>query len=108
MSQRDIIDKLIVELHLTLTRPAMFMGETTIRGTQIYLSGMYSVLVLIGIVFTSDIRVKAVESRGWEFYANTGLYLYLQEQGLSEEQIVQELLLIEIKMLELAAEGLAD
>ena len=32
----------------------------------------------------------------------------MREQGLSEEQIVQELLLIEIKMLELVAERLAD
>ncbi len=30
----------------------------------------------------------------------------MREQGLSEEQIVQELLLIEIKMLELVAAGL--
>ncbi len=105
MTQKAVIEKVIEELQLMLTRPALFMGETTIRGTQIYLSGMYSVLVKIGVIFTSDIRVKAVESRGWESSSTSGVDR-MQAAGLSEEQIVQEMLLIEIKMLELVAAGL--
>ncbi len=105
MNQKAVLEKLIVELNLTLTRPSMFMGETTVRGTQIYLSGMYSVLVLIGVVFTSDIRHKAIKIRGWES-SSTGAVADMQKHKLSEEQMVQELLLIEIKMLEIVAAGL--
>ncbi len=105
MRQKDVIEKLIEEVRRVAERPAMFIGEATVRGTQTYLSGMYSVLLLIGVVFTSDIRVKAVESRGWESSSTSGIDR-MQAAGLSEEQIVQELLLNNIKMLELVAEQL--
>ncbi len=107
MNKQQVIAGLIEQLQLMLTRPAMFIGETTIRGTQTYLSGMHSVLVLIGVVFTSDIRIKAVESRGYESSSSGGVDR-MQAAGLSKEQIVQELLLIEIKRLELVAVGLAN
>jgi hypothetical protein len=107
MSRKDVAEKLIEELKLTQTRPAMYIGETTVLSMRNYLSGMYAVLVLIGIVFTSEIRHKAITSRGWET-SSTGAVADMQAHGLSEWQMVQELLLIEIKMLELVAEGLAD
>lgn len=107
MNKQEIIARLIEELKLTQTRPAMYIGETTVLGMQNYLSGMYAVLVLIGIVFTSEIRHKAIKSREWKT-SSTGAVADMQAHGLSEGQMVQELLLIEIKMLELVAEGLAD
>ncbi len=106
MNRQDVIVKLIEELHSMLPRPALNIGETSVHATQTYLSGMQMACWAMGIIFSLDIQRKATKSRGWEFYANTGLYL--RERGLSEEQIVQELLLIEIRMLELVAEGLAD
>ncbi len=107
MDQRAIIEKLIVELHLMLPRPTLFIGETTVRGTQIYLSGMYSALVAMGVPNTLDTRIQAIESRGWEFSA-IGAVADMQKHSLSEEQMVQELILIEIKMLENIAAGLEE
>lgn len=107
MNRRDIVEKLTGELKLTQMRPAMYIGENTVLRMQNYLSGMYAVLVLIDIVFTSEIRYKAISSRGWKT-SSTGAVADMQAHGLSEGHMVQELLRIEIKMLELMAEGLED
>jgi hypothetical protein len=101
INKHNAIARLLKELHLMLPRPALNIGEATVRGVQIYLSGVQMACWAMELVLDSDIRREAIESRGWESMANTGVYL--REQGLTEEQIVQELLLIEIKMLEIVA-----
>jgi len=107
MNQKDFVEKLIAELHLMLPRPILWIGETNANATRIYLDGMRLALGAIGIPGSLDAHIQAIESRGWEFSA-IGAVADMQKHNLSEAQMVQELLLIEIKMLEIVAEGLAD
>ena len=107
MNKQEMIAKLIEQLKLALTRPALFMGETTVNAAISFLNGMGLACHAVGIAPTLDTKREAVKSRGWEFGPTGGL-AYMREANLTEEQIVQELLRIEIKMLELVAEGLAD
>ncbi len=106
MNQQEVIARLIEQLKLAVSRPALFAGKATVDAVGSFLNGMSLACFATGIVISLDIRREATKSRGWKFYANTALYL--RDQGLSEEQIVQELLRIEIKMLEIVAEGLMD
>ena len=105
MNRKAVVEKLIAELHLMLPRPILWIGETNVNATQIYLRGMRLALEAMGIRSSSDTHIQAIESRGWEFSA-IGAVADMQKHNLSEEQMVQELLLIEIKMLEIVAAGL--
>lgn len=105
MNQRDIINKLIKNLEHVLKRPTMYLGTVTWDAANIFIYGFSCAYGAMGVPLTLDIRRQATNSRGWEFTSIRGADK-MREQGLSEEQIVQELLLIEIKMLELVAGGL--
>ena len=109
MSRKDAVEKLIAELHLMLLHPALFAGENTVLGTQMYFRGVGLALETMGVRGSLDalIHIQVIESRGWEFSAN-GAVNDMRERGLSEEQMVQELILIEIKTLEIVVEGLED
>ena len=104
---RVIINKLIENLQFVMKRPTMFMGTANWDTVDIFIYSFSCAYSAIGVPLTLDLRRLATNSRGWEFTSLRGADK-MREQGLSEEQIVQEMLLIEIKMLELVAEGLAD
>ena len=107
MSRKDVVEKLIEELHLMLLRPILFVGENTVHGARIYLGGVDLALGTMGVIMSVDALIQVTESRGWEFSAN-GAVNDMRKRGLSEEQMVQELILIKIRMLEIVAEGLLD
>ena len=107
MSRKNVVEKLIAELHLMLLRPALFVGENTVLGTQMYFRGVGLTLETMGVRRSSDTHIQVIESRGWKFSTN-GAVNDMRERGLSEEQMVQELILIEIKRLEIVAEGFED
>ncbi len=83
------------------------MLEGTVSAAQIFLNGFGSAYSAVGITSELGLRRQATRSRGWEFGPTGGL-ASMRKANLTEEQIVQELLLIEIKMLEWVAEGSAD
>ena len=101
----SVIVKLIELLRMVQTQPAMYMGRVTADATVSFCGGIWCVCYASGISLTNGIRSQATESRGWQ-YTSTGGVDLMREQGLTEEQIVQELLLIEIAMLELVANDL--
>ena len=107
MDQKDVIAELIVRLQHVMKHPAMYMGDVTIASALSFQAGLYCACSAIGMPLTTTLCSRASNSRGWE-YGSSGAVQPMREAGLTEEQIVQELLLIEIKMLELVAEGLAD
>ena len=107
MKQREVIAELMARLQHIVTRPMMFMTNVTPDNVINFCYGFSCAYSVIGIRPSSDIRSQANNSRGWEFGSSHGISV-MRSAGLSEEQMVQELLLIEIKMLELVAEGLAD
>ena len=72
-----------------------------------YFRGVGLALDTMGVRRSLDILIQVIESRGWEFSA-VGAVNDMRERGLSEERMVQELILIEIEMLEIVAEGLTD
>ena len=107
MNQRKVIAELIARLQNVAARPMMFMTSITSDDAINFCYGFSCAYSVSNIRPSSDIRRQTNNSRGWEFGSSHGISI-MRSAGLSEEQIVQELLLIEIKMLELVAEGLAD
>ncbi|MGI4789384.1 MAG: hypothetical protein ACRYFS_11115 [Janthinobacterium lividum] len=105
MNQKAIIARLIVELNKVLTRQAMFLGEITVASAISFGGGIYCACAALDITLTTELRSEATNSCGWQF-SPTGSVDHMREQGLTEEQIVHELVLIEIKMLEIVAAGL--
>ena len=53
-----------------------------------------------------ELRRRAIEARGWSDEAR-GCWVEMQERGLSPEQVIDELLLIEIAVLQSAQSVLA-
>ncbi len=102
MNRQDTIKKLIENLEHVIKYPTMYMGRATWDAVNIFIYGFSCAYGAMGVPLTLDIRRQATNSRGWEFTSIRGAD-QMREQGLSEEQIVQELLLIEIKILELVA-----
>ena len=107
MNQKAAVAELIVCLQHAVARPMMHMPKVTADNAISFCIGFSCAYSAVGINSELDFRPQATNSRGWEFTALRGVD-EMRSAGLSEEQIVQELLLIEIKMLELVAEGLED
>ena len=106
MNQKDVIEKLIEEVHRVTERPMMYLGNVTVASALSFRGGIYCACSALGINLTTALLSRASNSRGWEFGPSGGVNS-MREHGFAEDQIVQELLLNDIKMLELVAEGLA-
>ena len=85
----------------------MYMGAATIDNAISFCCGFNCAYSAIGVTSELGLRRQATKSRGWDFGPTGGL-AYMREANLTEEQIVQELLLVEIKMLEIVAGGLEN
>ena len=107
MVQKDVVEKLIEEVRRVVERPVMYLGSVTVASAIGFQAGIYCACSAFGITLTTALRSRASNSRGWKFGPSGGVNP-MREHGLTEEQIVQELLLNDIKMLEMVAEGLAD
>ena len=107
MSRKDVVEKLIEAIRRVAERPAMYLGDVTAASASSFQCGTYCACAALGIDLPSKLLRQAVNGRGWE-YGPTGGVADMREQGLSEDQIVQELILIKIRMLEIVAEGLTD
>ncbi len=107
MNQHEVIARLIEQVRRVAERPTMYLGSVTVASAIGFQAGIYCACSAFGIALTTALRSGASNSRGWEFGPSGGVNP-MREHGLTEEQIVQELLLNDIKMLELVAEGLED
>ncbi len=105
MNQQVFVAKLIEQVRRVAERPAMYLGNVTTASALSFRGGIYCACSALGITLTLKICSQAANSRGWE-YGSSGGVNPMREHGLTEEQIVQELLLNDIKMLELVAAGL--
>lgn len=101
---KHIIDKLARALSRIQTGGIinfqMFMGECSERACQTFLVGFEEACDAAGIRITMQHRELAASRRGWEGPAER-LGNRMQDQGFSEEEIVNELLLIEIEAVRL-------
>lgn len=76
-------------------RPWMFVGVATFATIQAYLRGLAAGLDLAGIKYSWDEYIAAAESRGWNPRGNIGIVSDFTEKGLSDEEMVQELIAVE-------------
>ncbi len=100
----DIVVKLGEALQRALKHPDMFMGPPSVAACNGFLGGIWCVYYVLSMKPTSEILNQAAESHGWSYTSTRGVDL-MREQGLTEEQIVHQLLLIEITKLELMAQA---
>lgn len=103
----QIINNLIEQLELARLRPAMFMGRITLEAVHGFGSGVHCACAALGVTQTLELRRQATQNRGWVFTASGGVNA-MEAKGLTETQIVDELLLIEIEMLKLYAASLEE
>lgn len=103
----DSFARLIVEVESVIKRPNSYFGRSTPTTAQAFCMGVNCAILVFGGKLSHELHLKALESRGWKFTSTDGLDL-MQERGLSEEQIVEELLRLQIIYLELMAQCFAD
>ena len=102
MRQQEAIAKAIEELENVRSRPILYLGTSSVQAIQNWLSGFKSACYVFGLSGTLEISCEATYKRGWEFTA-TGPANEMREQGYTEEQVVDELLMIEITSLQMLA-----
>ena len=81
------------------------MGKVTLTAFHAFSNGLRTAYSAFGIRIPSGLICQVTTDRGWE-YGSQGGIPHMREQGLTEEQMVGELLLIEIGILELVAKDL--
>lgn len=92
------IQRLVEELERVRECPAMYYGFRTAEATQRFLDGFRTACRILGLEVNIDLRRAVAEARGWDL-PTAGLASPMRERGLSEERIVDELLVIEIDAL---------
>jgi hypothetical protein len=102
----DVLIKLGELLRRAVTRPQALMGSVSVEAVQGFLGGLYCTYSVLGVVPTLALRSRATASQGWVFSSTHGIDR-MREKGLTEEQIVHELLLIELALLDLMTGGSA-
>ena len=100
----EIIAKLIEQIEAVRSRPAMWMGRATLQAVQGFGGGIHCIWGAFG-VDPKEFHPQATINRGWP-YTSIGGINRMKSDGLTEAQIVDELLLIEIEMLRLHAKTL--
>lgn len=99
---KDDIAKVIATLELVRQRPAMFMGRVSGTPAELFLSGVAAVCHALGTRISFEVREQAATERGWPF-PPYGPAVEMRERGFTEEQVVDELIAIEIRALEILA-----
>lgn len=94
-------------------RPGMYFGNVELARVEGFLFGFEMACPTLGHSFPHGLKWKIVEERRWQWPAR-GLSLsgFLEERGLSDAQIVDELLAVEIecwkRALQVQSDGHAD
>lgn len=86
---------LLEHLDSVAKRPAMYVGLVSFVSVRAYLHGLSAGLGFFGIKYTRDDYLAAAESRGWDPRGNIGIQRDFLRKGLSDDQMVQELIAVE-------------
>lgn len=73
----------------------MYVGLASFISVRAYLHGLSAGLNFAGIKYTWEDYLAAAESRGWDPRGNIGIERDFIRKGLSDEQMVQELVAVE-------------
>ncbi len=93
------VENIIKLCEAILARPSMYFGNSNDYSAVIHFtSGLYSALDAINQLSpTYPNRQEIYKMRGWEF-TQFGAANEMKEKGLSNEEIVKELTLVELKV----------
>lgn len=88
---------IIGQLENVHKRPALFIGrKDDVDGVINFLQGFLAACDALGFRYSRDINRQVIIESDWETGAE-GVWLQMRQKGMSEEEIVQELLRLEIK-----------
>ena len=88
---------IIGQLENVHKRPALFIGrKDDVDGVINFLQGFLAACDSLGFRYSRDINRQVIIESDWETGAE-GVWLQMRQKGMSEEEIVQELLRLEIK-----------
>ncbi len=88
-------DKLTELLDSLALRPAMYAGGASFDTVRTFLSGLSVGLEWTGIRWTWDEYFAAAQARGWDPRGSTGIERDFREHGLSDEEMIMELVAVE-------------
>lgn len=100
------IDQLIEHLRSFQKRKEMYVGHATIEAVEAFLTGFRIGRHGMGLEIDLDLQCAAQATRGWEQSA-AGPVPQMRSQGLSDNEIMNELIEIEIDVLREQAKRLA-
>jgi hypothetical protein len=105
MMNKEAITKAIETLQHVRVRPMMFMGAVTAEYAMVFLYGFWAACRAFGCLreLEVDFMREAANQRGWEYTA-LGSLPDMRKKGLTQEQMVDELLLIDITVLQMMAD----
>jgi len=93
----EYIDKIIEFFKAVKTRPIMYFGKYETDAVEIFTHGFYMSLSITNQSFPDlEIRKEASKNRGWNFNA-MGIVPHMKKKGLSDEEMVRELISVEIE-----------
>ncbi len=88
---------IIGQLENVHKRPALFMGKKDdVAGAVNFLQGFLTACDALGFGYSRDISRQVIVENDWE-PGSQGVWLQMREKGMSEADIVQELVRIEIR-----------
>lgn len=103
---RELLARVIQHLEAVQRRPAMYVGCNDVERMVHFLNGFRVALAaLLGLELQYAVRRQIEESRGWSHDA-MHVYHRMVEQGMSPEQVIDELVAIEIDVWRRLAEEL--
>ncbi len=73
----------------------MWVGTVSFATIQAYLHGLATGLRYAGMEYTPDEYISAAESRGWDPGGSIGILRDVKRRGLSDEEMVRELIAVE-------------
>jgi len=94
---KEYIDKFIEFFEAALARPLIYFGKHDTDAVVIFTHGLYMSLSITNQIFPSlEICREAAKNCGWHFNA-LGIIPDMKKKGLSDEEMVKELILVEIE-----------
>lgn len=91
------VDKIVEFFEAVKARPLMYFGKYSTDSVIAFTYGFYMSLSITDQPFPDlDTQKKASKNRGWNFNA-LGIVPHMKEKGLSDKEMVRELISVEIE-----------
>jgi len=94
------VQELIAYLQEVKKAPCLYLGPVTDESLQAHLHGIFIACHIFGFERNGEIYVQVESERGWDSNTSFGSLPSMKKAGLSETEIVDETLSIEIEALE--------